>query len=447
MLTPLVGAAGDVSATPDFLSPLKDSQGKMNKVCFVISPIGDEGSEVRGAADDLFDIVISPVLKAHGFEVIRADKIPGSGIIGDEIVSLIQNATLCVIDLTGHNANVYYECGRRHETGKPYIQLMRKGEKLPFDLAGIRTIFYELSTPRSAHAASEELERFVEEFERSGFANESAGVSLGALATSINRIDRKLDALRDGTLVGTGYTVRNGLPGGLEALLQSPTKALHQAIEAGDLEAISGLFPRLKRLGVHSYEFALAANILASNGDDDGFAGLEEILNASTASDHWKTASGGVARYAKIRGDKKEVLDRLEETLSGITGDVMNLPDPADRAFISNQLGILAENVGELEKSAIYGRRAVDLNPAKIAYRVNLAIALEKFDLAEAARTVDEYMAIPATLTSTFALEEAVDVYVASGRRDDALRVIATLDEYDSAAARKKRLEFEDELN
>jgi hypothetical protein len=28
------------------------------KTCFVISPIGQEGSEIRQAADDLFDLII-----------------------------------------------------------------------------------------------------------------------------------------------------------------------------------------------------------------------------------------------------------------------------------------------------------------------------------------------------------------------------------------------------
>lgn len=418
----------------------------MNKVCFVISPIGEDGSEARTAADDLFDIVISPVLKAHGFDVVRADKIPGSGTIGDEIVSLIQTATLCVIDLTGHNANVYYECGRRHETGKPFIQLMRKGEKLPFDLAGIRTIFYELTTARAAHAASEELKRFVEEFERGGFTSESAGVSLGALAATIDRIDRKLDALRDGTLIGPSYGMRGGSPGGLEALLASPTKALHQAIEAGDLDAIRGLFPRIQRLGVHSDEFILAANILSSNGDDAGFAALEEILNTSGAARSWKIAAGGVVRYAQVRGNNQAIFARFEEIFKGIIDDALALEDPVDRAVVANLAGILAQNAGEFEKSAMYGRRAIDLNPAEMAYKVNLAIALESIDLAEAARVVDAYMGIPSSSRNRFALEEAVDVYVMSGRLDDARQAIATLDEFDDAAARSKRLQYEDEL-
>ena len=39
--------------------------------------------------------------------------------------------------------NVYYELAVRHATRKPVIQLMQKGEPLPFDVAGTRTIIVD----------------------------------------------------------------------------------------------------------------------------------------------------------------------------------------------------------------------------------------------------------------------------------------------------------------
>ena len=38
--------------------------------CFVISPIGEEGSEVRKRADKVYKYIISPVCEECGFEAI-----------------------------------------------------------------------------------------------------------------------------------------------------------------------------------------------------------------------------------------------------------------------------------------------------------------------------------------------------------------------------------------
>ena len=108
------------------------------KKCFVISPIGDDNSDIRKEADALLWIA-SSALEKYNFEVIRVDQIARSTVITNEIIQLIQESELCLIVLTGHNANVFYEAGRRHETGRPFIQLIKKGESLPFDVASIRT--------------------------------------------------------------------------------------------------------------------------------------------------------------------------------------------------------------------------------------------------------------------------------------------------------------------
>lgn len=112
------------------------------KTCFVISPIGEEGSDVRSMADDFLEILVEPSLQPFGFEIIRADKIATSSVITSDVIRYVQNSDLCIIDLTTHNPNVFYECGRRHENGQPFIQLIQKGDDLPFDVSGIRTINY-----------------------------------------------------------------------------------------------------------------------------------------------------------------------------------------------------------------------------------------------------------------------------------------------------------------
>jgi len=121
------------------------------KTCFIISPIGPEDSDTRKTADDFLELLVEPALAKYDFVVTRADKIARPSTITADIIRLVQESDLCIIDLTNNNPNVFYECGRRHEAGRPFIQMVRKGDEgsLPFDVSGIRTVIYDLSQPRS----------------------------------------------------------------------------------------------------------------------------------------------------------------------------------------------------------------------------------------------------------------------------------------------------------
>jgi hypothetical protein len=57
------------------------------RTCFIICPIGDEGSEIRTDADLLYDFIIKPVLSAppFGMTVTRADKLGQPGIITNQL--------------------------------------------------------------------------------------------------------------------------------------------------------------------------------------------------------------------------------------------------------------------------------------------------------------------------------------------------------------------------
>jgi hypothetical protein len=113
------------------------------KICFVIAPIGDEESEVRKRSDQILRYVIEPSTSECGYEAIRADKIEKPGVITSQVIQHIIEDSLVIADLTGHNANVFYELAIRHALRKPFIQMIQKGEKIPFDVSGTRTIYID----------------------------------------------------------------------------------------------------------------------------------------------------------------------------------------------------------------------------------------------------------------------------------------------------------------
>lgn len=115
------------------------------KKCFVISPIGEEGSGIRKKADQVFKYIISPVCEVCELEPIRVDKVNQVDSITQTIIDYVLNSELVIADITGHNPNAFYEMGYRKSTGRPMIHLKEKGEKIPFDIAEIRTFEYDLS--------------------------------------------------------------------------------------------------------------------------------------------------------------------------------------------------------------------------------------------------------------------------------------------------------------
>jgi len=133
---------------------------KMEKKCFVISPIGEEGSEIRKNADDALEFVIEPA--CGDYEIIRSDKISDNGIITQSIVENILKCDLAIADLTGRNPNVFYELAIRHSYGLPVIQITRDDVgNLPFDIHNVRTIQYDLSAS-GAKKASIEIKKIVD---------------------------------------------------------------------------------------------------------------------------------------------------------------------------------------------------------------------------------------------------------------------------------------------
>lgn len=114
-----------------------------SKICFFITPVGEENTDVRRHADMMLKHLLNPVAKEFGLEVVRADKIERSGLITQQIFDHLTKARLCVADLSFNNPNAFYELGVRHVCKLPTIQLVRRGDKIPFDVSQGRTIIVD----------------------------------------------------------------------------------------------------------------------------------------------------------------------------------------------------------------------------------------------------------------------------------------------------------------
>lgn len=115
----------------------------VKRKCFIITPIGNDNSDIFRKAKGVIESVIKPTLLDYGFSDIKpAYEINISGMINTQIINRIVEDDLVIANLTGNNPNVMYELCLRHVAAKPIIHICEKGTILPFDIKDSRTIFY-----------------------------------------------------------------------------------------------------------------------------------------------------------------------------------------------------------------------------------------------------------------------------------------------------------------
>lgn len=137
----------DSEADVDVVGELEGDSTDYANACFIITPIGEDGTEERKHADAMLKHLIEPVLQLVSIKAIRADKISKPGHVTKQVVEHIAFCKLCITDLSFKNQNAHYELGVRHAFKLPSVQIIRKGDKIPFDVSQGRTIIIDTSDP------------------------------------------------------------------------------------------------------------------------------------------------------------------------------------------------------------------------------------------------------------------------------------------------------------
>jgi hypothetical protein len=174
-IIPIEQALEEVSAAPTTVAPEPTSPGlsvaavgesaaaavtDFAKICFYISPIGEENSEHRRPADFLMEYIIKPAVAEFDLTVVRADQMGKPGMIGKQVIEHILKARLVIADLSFHNPNVFYELCLRHATRLPTVQVKRTVDNIPFDLSQYRTISIET---RDAYTLVPKIQTYTSE--------------------------------------------------------------------------------------------------------------------------------------------------------------------------------------------------------------------------------------------------------------------------------------------
>lgn len=139
MLSPVSAAAKPITGL------VTSGNSNFDNTCFYITPIGEEGSEARKHSDLFLGSIVEPAIEPLNLKVVRADSIDTPGLITNQIIEYILRSKLVIADLSFHNPNVFYELALRHISRLPTIQIVRKGDAIPFDIGNFRTIILDCS--------------------------------------------------------------------------------------------------------------------------------------------------------------------------------------------------------------------------------------------------------------------------------------------------------------
>lgn len=152
------------------------------KRCFIISPIGDEGTDTRKEANALLEM-LKRLDGLSDYEIIRADKIEESGNVTNQVIRDVAISDLVIINLNEHNPNVYYEMAIRHCTGKPYILVMREDKDLDkrrkwyFNLLVERVQLYNLEEPKKKKEFMQRMDSLIKKYSVDGSYTDDNPVS------------------------------------------------------------------------------------------------------------------------------------------------------------------------------------------------------------------------------------------------------------------------------
>lgn len=138
--------------------------------CFVLMPFSED-------FDDVYRIGIKEACEAAGAYCERVDEQIFNESILDRVYNQIAKADFVIADMTGRNANVFYEVGYAHALGKPTCLLTRSADDIPFDLKHYPHIIYEGRISDLRARLQERVSWFVEHPEATS-SDSTVGIEL-----------------------------------------------------------------------------------------------------------------------------------------------------------------------------------------------------------------------------------------------------------------------------
>lgn len=343
--------------------------------CFVIAPIGEMGSDIRKDSDDLLDLIIKPSLEVFNIDVIRGDHRNESGQIDVDVIKLVQESDLCIVDLSQENINVYYELGRRDETGKPIILLKSTvSQSLPVDIATRRYIEFNLDDRRSIITSRDKIKEAVQSFIDSGM-EKTKGTSLFSISEKIDRIERSLSRLMESHLDNGGITTNEVINQDDDPMTVFRVAILQRNIPMAE-SAMASLHYSMDETSFYDYVVEQAAMIGSRKAGQMLIDNTEKFMDSVSDLRMKMDYIGCLITFLNKSDQESKYLDFVEEVAMRIKNEDGDVP-----AEIYNQLNrlhygiyLLTRNENNLINAISYLDKAIEMEPEVASYYYNLAL-------------------------------------------------------------------------
>lgn len=356
-------------------------------LCFVISPIGEPDSETRRNADDLLDLIIRPALDIFGFDIIRGDHRSEANQIDVDVIKAVQEAHICIADISVDNVNVFYEIGRRDETGKPLILLKHRNSRpLPVDIGTRRYIEFDLDDRHGIRDACQQLRNFVTPLVEEGFESGGSSASLSDLAAILQRVERKLD--RIATAGSKPALTPNIHP---DNAISNPKETFMLARKQNNVALMEACLDQLAVM-MDKWEFLdYYVELTAARGSQKAgemmIAHASEFIDEPSLNFRQKVEYlSCLVSYAGRRDRELELLELVMDITNRLEA-VKDGKEPGDVAEIYNQrnrlyYGVyaLTKDAGWLEKAVFELKRALEYVPNHTSFLYNLAMCYSRMD-------------------------------------------------------------------
>jgi O-acetyl-ADP-ribose deacetylase (regulator of RNase III) len=132
------------------------------KICFVIMPFGEKKHPISGVPIDFDKVhhqIIQTAVQRAELTAVRSDEESLTGLIHRDMIRRIMDSAVAIVDITTGNPNVMYELGVRHTARRwgTIIIRQRGHDAIPFNIAGLRALDYDLSTPETIEDSIQHL--------------------------------------------------------------------------------------------------------------------------------------------------------------------------------------------------------------------------------------------------------------------------------------------------
>lgn len=345
------------------------------RLCFVISPIGESDTATRHDAD-LFLSLIKTAGKIHNLDVKRADEVVISTDITQDIISLVQHADICVVDLTGLNPNVMYEFGMRFQCGLPYIVCAKQGTKLPFDVISKRTIFYDDIEKTSEYMRIlEQIQIHLQTYEDRDYQVQDA-VSLTDVYNLLQHINEKIEHFQSASFSAPKHENTSNYISVDELLGQlSVNEAFQYALRTNQITLAEQVLDASRDEPFQLFFRKLCA--LCSSGSDRSAGELLEILNADEnglSMEDSITAIGSVVSCFNRLDSEKEHLEEMNQLFDSLFGKAVS---NKEKASILNQKERLYAGAGQYDVAKGVAEEVIRYYDEEPAYYYNYATVLK----------------------------------------------------------------------